>query len=167
MDLTPIDISLLALLVSVISLAVALYNTRVDRRIQLEHLKGEMMNRLTSRGIEILSHIEKLSLYPSEAVCEQCRQLIRVSEGIIEVRRVLKKFPELPLFPSSSALLQLQKARSSIEDAEPVFDRLGQAVSTLNLEEIGRISDGLVERLLGSSNSDELSLPNPLSKKDA
>jgi hypothetical protein len=155
MNIDSTIISIGALFVSIISLVIAVYNFGVDRRIQIEQLKGEMVNRLTFRGIEILSHIDKLCRCGTEETCDRSKRLIKVSEGIVQVRKELKGLSRPPLFFVSSRVTELHQIRSEIQDAEPVFDKLNEAISDLDLEKIERITEGLASRLWGSPKSIE------------
>ena len=152
MPLDSTTISIAALIVSVISLMFAIYNFGVDRKIQFEQIKGELIYRLTFRGIEIISHIEKLCKCEAEEACERSKKLMKVSEGIVQIRKDLRELSKPPLFFVSSNVTELQQIRSEIQDAEPVFDKLNEAVSDLDFANIEKITKGLIERLWGSSN---------------
>ena len=90
MTLDATTISLIALGVSIFSLIVALYNSEVDRRIQIEQLKGEMITRLTFRGIEMLGYIKQLENQKSEGADKLSQKLMKVMEGLVDVRQNFK-----------------------------------------------------------------------------
>jgi hypothetical protein len=165
MNLDASNISVIALVVSIFSLIVALYNSDVDRRIKIEQLKGEMVSRLTSRGIEMLGYIKRLDMQKSEEADELSQNLMKVMEGLVNVRQSLKKSPKPPPFLASAIVPSLQRIRNDIEDAEIVFDKLNEAFADWDLKEIEQITDGLLERFFGSKNS-KTRMPNKSLKHD-
>lgn len=152
MDLT-IVISLVALGISIISILISLYNSDVDRRIQIEQIKGEMITLLTYRGVEILSHIKRLEMKPSEEKVELLKDLIKVAEGIVNVRQSIQKLPKLSPILGSFMIPDLYKIRNQIYDAEPIFDKLIEAIDNGDLMLIRQATDGLIERLFGKNGS--------------
>jgi len=58
MNLDATTISLIALGISIFSLLIALYNSDVDRRIQIEQLKGEMLTRKYRNFHFLFGHIK-------------------------------------------------------------------------------------------------------------
>lgn len=161
MNLDATTISLIALGVAIFSLIVALYNSDVDRRIQIEQLKGEMVTRLTSRGLEMLGYIKRLDMRKSEETDELSQKFIKVMEGLVEVRKGLKEFPRSPPFFSSFTVPGLQRIRNDVEDMEPIFDKLSEAFADWDLKEIESLTNGLLERFFGKKIS-KTTMPNSL-----
>lgn len=168
MSLEATTISLIALFVSILSLLLSLYNSDVDRRIQIEQLKGEMTTRLTFRGIEMLGYIKKLDMQKPEVTDVLKKNLIKVVDGIIEARRNLRTYPKSSPFFGSDIFTSLQRMRNDIEDAEPVFDKLREAFTDCDLKSIEQITDGLIERFFGSKSTKDskTTMPNGSLKHD-
>ena len=147
MNFNAITISLIALVISFISFLIALYNSHVDRLIQIEQLKGEMVTRMTYRGLEILTHIKEVKMEPSEETVKLLNDLIKVAEGIVNIRQRLKKFPKVPFIGGSAIIPELHSIRNDIVDAEAIFDKLNKAVINWDLLEMRESIDGLIKRL--------------------
>ncbi len=147
MNFDAITISLIALGISFISFLIALYNSHVDRRIQIEQLKGEVVTRLTYRGLEILAYIKEVKMKQPEETVELLDNLIKVAEEIVNVRQSLKKIPKLPFISFSAIIPQLHSIRNDIMDAEPIFDKLSKAIIDWDLFEMRECIDGLIKRL--------------------
>ncbi|MEA2096077.1 MAG: hypothetical protein U9P73_05220 [Candidatus Cloacimonadota bacterium] len=147
MNFDAITISLIALVISFISFLIALYNSHVDRLIQIEQLKGEMVTRLTYRGLEILTHIKEIKTKPSEETVELLDDFIKVAEGIVNIRQRLKKFPKLPYIGGSAIIPELHSLRNDIVDAEAIFEKLNEAINNWDLLEMRESINGLLERL--------------------
>ena len=82
MNFDPTNIALIALGISVISLLISLYNSNIDRRVQLAQLKGEMETSLFHRITEMLSHIKELQ---KELEVEPTKDKIEILQAITNV----------------------------------------------------------------------------------
>ncbi len=153
MNLDATTISLIALGISIFSLLIAFYNSDVDRRIQIEQLKGEMLTRLTYRGVDIIGDIKKLEMTPSEETFELLKDLIKVAEGIGNIRQGIMQLPKTPPIFGSAIMPSLQRTLNDIDDAEPIFDKLSEDIANWDLKEVRQTTDNLLERLFGSDSS--------------
>jgi hypothetical protein len=150
MMINPVYISLVALVVSIISLAISSYRAAVDRRLQWEQLRGSVQSRLTSRGVELLTLIEELRRFPGDETLAITKKLIRIAEALVDMRQHLKGMESPPLFHASSCITRFAPLKSEFEDAEPVFDKLRSEVMQSNFSQANLTADGLIQRLYGS-----------------
>lgn len=150
MNLVPIAISIIALAVSIVSLIIAFYNSHIDRRIQVEQIRGEMVNRLTIRGVELIAAIEKIEIEQTDEAVEILQTLLRVVQEMTDMRRRLKELPVIPPVLGSAVIPDLYRIRSEIEDMDPIFEALSKAIANKDLKEIRLGANGLLERICGS-----------------
>ena len=149
MSMDPTTISLVALGVALVSLILSAHRGAVDRRLQLEQLRGEMRVRLTSRGVDLLSMIDALRQDNPPEGDSLIGKLVKVARGLVDVREDLRDL-RMPFFvPASLFATNFQRIRDDIEDAEPVFKRLRRAIDERNFAEASQIADGLLERVYG------------------
>jgi hypothetical protein len=153
MKIDPVYISLIALAVSIASLAISSYRAAVDRRLQWEQLRGSVLARLTSRGVELLTLIEELRRFPGDETFAITRKLIRIAEGLVDIRQRLKRMESPPLFYTSAFVTRFAPIKSEVEDAEPVFDKLRSEVMQSDFSHASLTADGLIQRFYGSKDA--------------
>jgi hypothetical protein len=153
MKIDPVYVSLIALAVSIASLGISSYRAAVDRRVQWEQLRGSILARLTSRGVELLTLIEELRRFPGDETFAIIRKLIRIAEGLVDMRQRLKRMEAPPLFYTSELITRFAPIKSEVEDAEPVFDKLRSDIMQSNFSEASLTADGLIQRFYGSTSA--------------
>ena len=151
MNLDPIIISLVALGVSIISILFSMHNSGVNRQIQLEQLRGNIITRLTIRGIEIGAIAQKLLSQNPEQI-KIIKILTEVGEGILDVRKKIKSMFPAPFF-TGWLTINLYKIKSDFEDSEYIFDNLKKAIDEADYKEAQTITEGLHERFFGKNKN--------------
>ena len=101
----------------------------------------------------MLSYIKQLENQKLEVADKLSQNLMKVMEGLVDVRQSFKNYPKPPPFFGSAIIPGLQRLRNDIEDAEPVYDKLREAFADGDLNEIEQLIDGLLERFFGSKIS--------------
>jgi hypothetical protein len=150
MKLDPITISVTALAVSAFSLILSTYRAGVDRRLQWEQFRGGIHARLTSRGVEILTMREELRRFPTDESNSLIQKLLRISEAIWDIRKILKRMETPPPFFASAMITQIAPIKSDLDDAEPIFEKLVGAIRISDMQKADKLANGLIERLCGS-----------------
>jgi hypothetical protein len=153
MKIDPVFISLVVLVVSIASLAISSYRAAVDRRLQWEQLLGSVLARLTSRGVELLTLSEELRRFPGDETFAITRKLIRIAEGLVDIRQRLKRMESPRLFYTSALVTRFAPIKSEVEDAEPVFDKLRAEIMQSDFSQANLTADGLIQRFYGSKNA--------------
>lgn len=173
MNTIPVVISLIALTVSIISLVVSVRRAAVDRLLQLEQLRGELRFRLTANALTVselgeqlirlakkllesyqMRHNDHLTQKAEECI-EASKYLLELSRHMVGMRADLEGFR----FPSEDvnfAIVKLTAIKSDIKDFEVVLERLPKAVQDENFKEAISIANGLLNRLIGQSNTEIL-----------
>lgn len=145
-------ISFFALGISILSLVLTVNREMVDRQHQCEQLRGEIIARLTARGVQLLSMIR--DLMGAGGTCEEpgaikCTCVHSMSDllgRMTEVRERLRRLPTPRFGFASSTLLTLRRIRSDLDDAEAVFDDLQENMTAGNWEGAIRCSGALAQR---------------------
>ncbi len=150
MKIDPVLISIAALIVSLVSLAFSLSRAGLDRRLQFEQMRGRVQTKLTTQGIELINMIEQLQLIDSTEAHELSIKLIKIAEGLMNARRTLTEFEKPPRFRTSRLIAGFAPIASSIDNMEPVFEKLRAAIQTTDLSKAARVADGLLVQLLGN-----------------
>lgn len=149
MNLDPIIISLIALAISIASVLFSMHNAGIDRRIQFEQLRGNMIIRLTIRGIEVATITQTL-LGQNTKQIKTVKMLTEIAKGIVEIREKLKSMT-IPPFFINTLTQSLYSIKSDIEDCEYIFDNLKKAVEESDFNEVQIIVTGLHERIYGKN----------------
>ena len=149
MAIVPIIISLIALGVSISGLVISTRRSAVDRQLQWEQLRGGVMSRLTSRGGELLTFIEELRRFPGDETVALIQKLVRIAEGVVDMRERLKRMGEPPLLSVSARITRFAPIKSDLDDTEPVFDMLRSEIMQSHFSRASTTADGLVQRLYG------------------
>lgn len=149
MKVDPITISLIALAVAIAGLLLSSYRAAVDRKLQWEQLRGSIHTQLTSRGVEVLTMIEELRHLRTNEVADLTGKLIRVAQGLVDIRKKLKEMEKPPWFLTSTLITRLAPITSDLDDAEPIFETLLAAIREANFARASVIEDGLVGRIYG------------------
>jgi len=150
-NLNPIVISVAALAVSTLSLAMTLLTAAVNRRLQWEQMRGEIVNRLTARGIEISMAVHTLRARNDPLTKPLTHQLIQVLEGLVGIRTRFRNMKLPAIFPYSMILTRMTPIKYEIDDVDPVFESMRSSIDDGNLEEAKKNADGLLRRFYGSS----------------
>src|SRR6185437_1752975 len=150
MKIDPITISIAALTASFLSLIISTYRAAVDRRLQWEQIRGDMQSRLTSRGVELLTLIEELNRFPGDETSDLIRKLIRIADGMVNIRQRLKEMKTPPWFYTSVLVTEVAPIKSELDEAEPVFDKLRSEIMGSHFPRASLTADGLIQRLYGS-----------------
>jgi len=150
MKIDPVTISLIALGVSIFSLAMSSHRAAVDRRVQWEQLRGAIQARLTARGLDMLTMIEEVSRSSTDQATDLTKKLMRIVEGLVDIRKRLKNMEELPPFTVSYCITGLAPIKSELDDADLIFDVLGASIREGKFSEASTAADGLLERLYGA-----------------
>ena len=147
--MTATAISIVSLLVAVSSLGVVIARGHVDRRMQVEQLRGETIQQLTALAVDLLSAVEAMCpacSETSEAACSSLTQVITGLAGIRERIRILK----VPAIGSvSSLMLNFRRLRDEVEELAPFVARLHEAARAGFSEDVERTSEMLLERIHG------------------
>jgi hypothetical protein len=144
-----IVISIAALLISLINLISSLSRSGLDRRLEYEQMRGRIQAKITFQGLELLSMVEELQLIDSTEAHELLRKLLRIMEGLTDMRRKLAELESQPAFGTSLLIGRLSTVVSSVDDTEPVFEQLRVAMRIPDLPKALRVADGLLDRILG------------------
>ncbi len=147
MNINPVTISLIALIVSIISLLISSYRAGVDRKLQWEQLRGSVHSRLTSHGVELITMIDELRQLHTDEAEGLAKKLILIGQGIVDVRKRLRKMERPPLFQTSALITKVAPIKSDLDDAEPVFEELNTAIRKANFSKASEIADGLLKRI--------------------
>ena len=124
------------------------------------------LSSLTYRGVDIIGDIKKLEMTPSEETFELLKDLIKVAEGIGNIRQGIMQLLKTPPIFGSAIMPSLQRTLNDIDDAEPIFDKLSEDIANWDLKEVRQTTDNLLERLFGSDSSKSTS-PNKANSADA
>ncbi|MBI5770916.1 MAG: hypothetical protein HZA93_24270 [Verrucomicrobia bacterium] len=146
----PVVVSISALVVSIVSLVLTTRRAAVDRRLQWEQLRGRTHSRLTARGVELLTWIEEVRRVKPADSLSLTRKLIRISEGVIAMRKSLARMRYSSGLLSSTALTEMTPIVSDLDDADPIFEMLSVAVKKPDIVAAEVVADGLLRRFYGS-----------------
>lgn len=150
MRIDPVTISLIALVVSIISLLMSSYRAAVDRNLQWEQMRGAIQVRLTARGLDMLTVLEEVRRSSKVEATDLSRKIIRVVDGLVDMRKKLMEMETLPRFTASNCIIRLTSIKSSLDDADIIFDKLQASILDGNLSDASSNADGLLERLYGT-----------------
>ena len=152
-------ISVIALVISIISFAISIYQSGIDRNLQFEQLRGNLLNELTAKGLKLATETQQLLAQiennPEDQVqkkLEVVRKLTRIAEGFIEMRKSLKALESPPFFSTSKLLTKFTPIESELNDLEIIFDELFKSLKNKNLNDVNSSADGIIKRLFGSSS---------------
>ena len=138
-------ISIIALIISFISILISNFNFNIDRQIQVEELKGKIITNLTYRGLDIVDHIENINNI--EENYNIIKDLKTIAEKINYLRGKVEKFYKPSNLLGSRIIPKLYSIKNQLNDMEPVFNRLKQSVDEGNMEYVRNNVDGLIKRL--------------------
>ncbi|MBU4201009.1 MAG: hypothetical protein KKG09_03165 [Verrucomicrobia bacterium] len=148
MKLDPLTLSITALAISILSLLISLYRAGVDRRIQLEQLRGEMRTRLTSWAVDVLSMIEGLKNYPSPETVRTMEKLLDLAKATTDIRHGIQHLSVPICIPASLFAVEYHRLKNDTEDLEPLFNALSKEMEQSNFTKVNDIADGIIYRLV-------------------
>jgi hypothetical protein len=163
-----LTISLVALSVSGISLYLSTPRAAVDRKLQWEQLRGNVLAKLTARGLELITLIQELMSSPSEEIVNLIHKLIQISKGIVSMREGVTRMEIPPSFRTSALLTRYAPIKTQLDNADLIFDKLKIAVRKKNMTEASELADGLYKRFYGSGDVTIPEAPSPstIAKQD-
>jgi hypothetical protein len=98
----------------------------------------------------MLTMIEEVRRFPPDEATELREKLIRIAEGLVDMRKKMKDMETPPPFTVSYSIIGIAPIKSDLDDADLIFDGLRVSIREGKCSEASRKADGLLGRLYGA-----------------